>query len=392
MQLQQFQYTPRNCECCGGNDLQSLYNFQHTAVTSRRRWQFIVNDVICRKCGFVFVSPSPDSDQLLAYYAETYSKYQCQLQDFDSSKRIDFITSCLAQETRGVFLELGSHVKSSFHDDLKGIFKRIVTIEPNTDSESNYDELAILESRSFDVVAHYFVLEHVPEIRNFILNCHRLLKMGGIMICEVPDLAIYHKDISALVLHEHVNHFTPEKLAEICGKLGFRKIKHSHAFCSRSFGFVMAFEKSEAADFDKYPTQFLENRDAFRSGLERAAVFLKRREGMIAVIEKCRSEKKLVLIWGANDNLLRMFSGEEEIPNNVIIVDSNPKKQSFLSNRRVKLPEEIKDVIDDISVIMLMTNLHADAILNALKARFDKTFLKENVYLFDFYNPFDFKN
>src|SRR3989337_3458415 len=109
MEVREFFYQTRSCDCCRNEQLESLYSFEHTAITSKSRWMFKVHDVICPQCGFVFVSPSPSPDQLLEYYSETFVKYQEQQLDFAVSKRINFIKETVRPSFRTTFLELGAH-------------------------------------------------------------------------------------------------------------------------------------------------------------------------------------------------------------------------------------------------------------------------------------------
>jgi SAM-dependent methyltransferase len=387
MVVQKFKYEPRLCECCGSNELEPLYNFDYVAYTSTKKWQFVVNDVICQNCGFVFVSPVPSANQLLDYYSDAFAKYKGQMLDFNSSKRITFIGTWVKPHLRKTFLELGAHNRNMFHQDLEELFNEVFTVEPNSNATGDFNRLDGFLEGQLDVVAHYFVLEHVPNVRSFMKQCYDLLKPGGILICEVPDLSLYPKDISALILHEHVNHFTPETLKQLCEKIGFKCLETSQKDCSRSFGFVIALEKSSSEKANVDASQYLSNKEAFRAGLRKAELFVRSRVGILQVIEELNAKNQSVLIWGANDNFLRMFSTEEEIPVNAIIVDSNPKKKTFLSNNRVNLPGEVKDLLADISVIVLTTNLHADSILSTLANEYNKTFSKENVYLFDYYDP-----
>jgi hypothetical protein len=289
---------------------------------------------------------------------------------------------------RKSFLELGAHSKTPFHVELESFFESVFTVEPNEGATKDYDNLDSFSTLKLDVIAHYFVLEHVPNVITFLKQCYERIRDGGIMICEVPDLLLYPKDISALILHEHVNHFTPQILIQICESLGFEVLSYSHSSCSRSFGFVGAFEKIATGNRNcTFESYYLTNKAAFTKGLKQMNLFAAKKERLVAMIEDLRKANRKVLIWGANDNLLRMFSDEHEIPSNVIVVDSNPKKANFLSSREVMLPIDIKEMLDDISVIVLMTNLHAKSILDNLKTSFNKTFQQENVHLFDFYNP-----
>ena len=88
------------------------------------------------------------------------------------------------------------------------------------------------------ILPQSFILEHVAAVRPFLAECRRVLRPGGVMIVEVPDLMLYPEKIDALILHEHCNHFTPENLHHLAALEGFGLVETSHELCSRPFGFV----------------------------------------------------------------------------------------------------------------------------------------------------------
>jgi len=382
MSINHFTYVPRVCEVCGNNDLEELYCFDYTASTTGPSWLFRVRDVICRNCGFVFVAPAPDTKQLVAYYEKSYAKFKGQQLDYNVNKRIEVILKWFRKVGSSSFYEIGAHMKTDFHSQLAETFSEVYTTDPN---QEFHDGNVVTNTRLVDVIGHYFVLEHVPNVLDFLSDCWNKLKTGGLMICEVPDLSFYAKDISALILHEHVNHFTPGTLGAIAAKAGFRMMDTSNEMCSRSFGFVAVFEKISSPNAPVGLHEYTINRTYFAEGLEKVARFLCAREDLYKVIEEQGLKDVEVLLWGANDNLLRLFPEGHSIPENVLVVDSNPKKRDFITGRIVYMPDDVVERIQACNVVILMTNLHSKIILDMLDTRFKKTFEKTIVY--DFYNP-----
>ena len=45
-------------------------------------------------------------------------------------------------------------------------------------------------------MAHYDVLEHVLEVKEFLSSCHKILKGDGIMVCEVPNIRFIQKKLT----------------------------------------------------------------------------------------------------------------------------------------------------------------------------------------------------
>jgi SAM-dependent methyltransferase len=80
---------------------------------------------------------------------------------------------------------------------------------------------ARLPSMSFDVLTAWDVLEHVPDIADFMRRCAVLLRQGGYLFVNVPDLdSAPSKLLGArwpLLLPEHLNYFNRNTL-KLCGE------------------------------------------------------------------------------------------------------------------------------------------------------------------------------
>lgn len=67
---------PRVCECCGGNNLEPVWSNQSVVRRAAATWLFPVRVVVCRQCGFYFVSLGPAREDLARYYADGLSGYK----------------------------------------------------------------------------------------------------------------------------------------------------------------------------------------------------------------------------------------------------------------------------------------------------------------------------
>lgn len=63
---------PRACECCGADDAEILWHYQRLVTARANKWHFDVQNVICRQCGFVYVSPAYTDECLAACYADAH--------------------------------------------------------------------------------------------------------------------------------------------------------------------------------------------------------------------------------------------------------------------------------------------------------------------------------
>ena len=99
--------------------------------------------------------------------------------------------------------------------------KAVETLGRDADLYCSTLEHANLPPASFDVVTLWDVLEHVPEPAAFMKLCRELLKPGGKVFLNVPDLDSFEARLLGrrwpLLLAEHLNYFNRESL-RICGE------------------------------------------------------------------------------------------------------------------------------------------------------------------------------
>lgn len=83
---------------------------------------------------------------------------------------------------------------------------------------------------SFDVVTIWHVLEHLHAPGTYLAEAHRILKPGGKLIVEVPNISSpiarwFGCNWLGLDLPHHIYHFTPAALGRLLHQHGFRVVK-----------------------------------------------------------------------------------------------------------------------------------------------------------------------
>jgi 2-polyprenyl-3-methyl-5-hydroxy-6-metoxy-1,4-benzoquinol methylase len=81
-------------------------------------------------------------------------------------------------------------------------------------------------AETFDVIVMNHVLEHVPDPRTVLEECHRIIRTGGVLGLALPNpQALGHRVFgshwSALEPPRHLVFFSPEKLADLVRVAGF---------------------------------------------------------------------------------------------------------------------------------------------------------------------------
>jgi SAM-dependent methyltransferase len=81
----------------------------------------------------------------------------------------------------------------------------------------------------FDVAASYHVIEHVPSPRSELRELHRILKPGGWLAMETPNIAnVWYRLLGARwrqFIPDHIYFFTPQTLRRLCEQSGFEVVE-----------------------------------------------------------------------------------------------------------------------------------------------------------------------
>jgi SAM-dependent methyltransferase len=197
------------CFLCGADDPVVVYEAQYDRekdVDLVQKFRASGDELLidrlvrCRRCGFQYVSPRLRGDLILGSYAEgddpTYvSQLQARERTFDSSlgeiekasggpgKLLDIGTAAgafVAAATRRGWQAEGCEPNRWLAD--WGSRHYGITIRQGSVFEQPY------EDGSFDVVTLWDVIEHTLDPREMLNKCRALLKPGGILVVNYPDI------------------------------------------------------------------------------------------------------------------------------------------------------------------------------------------------------------
>jgi hypothetical protein len=62
-------YGGRLCEICGSAEHAEIFSWDHVAKTRIRDFKWSIRNVVCKSCGFAFVSPAPTPESLHEFYS-----------------------------------------------------------------------------------------------------------------------------------------------------------------------------------------------------------------------------------------------------------------------------------------------------------------------------------
>jgi len=259
------------------------------------------------------------------------------------------------------------------------LFNKQLSIDISDDISSELKTVHNIEENTVDVIAHYDVLEYVAEVKDFLTGCHRALKSGGVMICEVPDIRLYPRN---LVLQEftHVNHFSTSTLSAIACQVGLNPIEFSH-ICSRPFGLLAVFRKEAASIPDEWSLyEYIDALACINGGKEQIRKFMEN----ISIIRKqlnlAGHAHKKVTIWGVTDLLQSLLDGFK-LPDSVVVVDTDPRRKDHLTGEGVSVAQP-KDVLEHVrhsELLVICAPRYKNEILDWIAQKTEKIFNEESL-------------
>lgn len=138
------------------------------------------------------------------------------------------------QSAKGKLLDIGSGT-GDFLVVAKNEGWDITGIEPSAKAKGiainkgvNFaDSLSVLESHSFDIITMWHVLEHVPNLEDYLSELKRLIKPTGTIIIAVPnfksfDANFYGRHWAAYDVPRHIWHFSKTAIEKLFAEKGIQ--------------------------------------------------------------------------------------------------------------------------------------------------------------------------
>lgn len=365
-QEKDIEYEDRICDCCGGDILLKLWEYYYSSNTIHNIFNWHVKNVVCQNCGFVFVSPVPSEKSLIEYYSDSYAHVSGSKPDYSVENRMFIINKYRNKNGAKSYIEIGSNNCPQLISELTKVFESVDTVEVNQNCRSTYasvDSLYDIKNKEQNLIALYFVLEHVANPYNFLKSCKNSLSSDGYLILEVPDLYLYPLDMSGLYLYEHLNHFSPQTLTSLANKIGLELVEISHSFCSRPFGFTAVYKLADE------PKSNASNRDEVEVMLAKSCVAggLRKIDNFEKALLKIRTKidgldsNESAIIWVAN-NICKSLFKAWNTASNIYIVDIDPDKCDYMLPLKVYHPSAVIEEIAKAKLLVINSDTHAEHI------------------------------
>jgi 2-polyprenyl-3-methyl-5-hydroxy-6-metoxy-1,4-benzoquinol methylase len=211
----------------------------------------------CGACGYVFDSPRPTLDEIVAFYSQE-SKYDSWV---DAAAARDALwqrrlQKLLPHRAEGNLLDVGTGIGQFLHHarphfaDVQGTEVSASAVRVAQEKyrlkvhQGRVEEMGF-PPESFNNITLFHVLEHVPDPADMVACCRNLLRAGGVLAIAVPNdvlawtsklkklgrnlgLGSFQKFSPVLGISRagssreiHLSHFTPEVLSRLLECAGF---------------------------------------------------------------------------------------------------------------------------------------------------------------------------
>lgn len=253
-----------SCNLCGADDYEVIYAPRYEAarpedlaeVFCSSGDEVLVDQLVrCRRCGLQYLNPRLRRNLILESYSSgSDEKFVSQIEARErtfarSLKRIERLAP-----QKGRVLDVGTG-SGAFLGVAKQRGWEVAGCEPNRWlSEWGSRRYGIhiipgtvfdmeLEESSFDVVTLWDVLEHTPDPRAVLAKCRSVLKPGGLVAINYPDIESLVARLMGrrwvFLLSVHLYYFTTETVKRMLAETDFevRKI-HAH-WQSLELGYIL---------------------------------------------------------------------------------------------------------------------------------------------------------
>lgn len=252
------------CNLCGDDDYEVIYAPRYelakpeeilNTFRSSGDEKLLDQLVRCKRCGLMYLNPRLQAGVIIEGYSagsdETFVS-QIEGREKTFAKSLKLIEQY--KPSHGRLLDIGT-AGGSFMAVAKNTGWSVEGCEPNRwmcEWANKHYGLNIasgtvfdmkLQPESFDVVSLWDVLEHTPDPKSTLKECHRVLNPGGILVVNYPDIDSVVARLMGrrwvFLLSIHLYYFTTKTLSKMLKNLGFQVIKVRRHWQTLELGYIL---------------------------------------------------------------------------------------------------------------------------------------------------------
>ena len=241
----------RACPVCGGARGRALLAGQYYALASLD----LMDVVECHACRFVFTDPIPTSGWFDSYLDRRTNPWWGDdggwmtlhwQQEHEREKFEDGLDLVRRHARPGKLLDVGCgpglFVTMAREAGMEAMGVDVFAgVVPDGDEHLKCLSVAALPAASVDVLTLWCVVAHEPDVLGLLRECRRVLRPGGLLLVETPNMTLWrwlqplrrlraavsprHRSHDELGAYAHINHFTAGTLASVLTASGFRDVR-----------------------------------------------------------------------------------------------------------------------------------------------------------------------
>lgn len=210
--------------------------------------------VTCKQCGLLYENPRYPADVIVQGYmasddAGHDSQYEMRVKSFSKvlkklGSRIPPVGSKVLDvgAAGGAFLEAATRHGYDAWGLEPSWFRVSRGKERGLQIEQGVIENHSFAPESFDMVTLWDVIEHMPDPLDSLRRVHALLKPGGTLLLNFPDIDTWQARLVGRhfwwILSAHLVQFSPSTIREICKRSGFQTFHFQPYWQSLEFGYL----------------------------------------------------------------------------------------------------------------------------------------------------------
>ncbi len=254
-----------NCIICN-----STKNNHFIELTDRLSSNSETFKLVKCECGFVFLNPRPDQDEISNYYKSSNYDPHANKNGLLGIiyKFIQYIMFYLKYKIicnnskLGKILDIGGGMgefaqfmnKKKWNMTVHDKFINSTIKSENIKINNNLN--LIKANNTFNIITLWHSLEHIHDIPNLFSNIRRLLDVDGTLIIAVPNLdalerSFYNKYWAPYDAPRHLYHFNLKTIEKLCINNNFKIIKKYSLFFDTAYNIFLSLNNYSFKSFLK---------------------------------------------------------------------------------------------------------------------------------------------
>lgn len=210
--------------------------------------------VTCRQCSLMYENPRYPADVILQGYAASEdgghdSQHEMRVGSFYRAlKKLESRLPAKGARVLDIGTAGGAFLEAArrFGYDAWGLEPSAFRVSRGKERGLQIEQ-GVIESHnfapaSFDMVSLWDVIEHLPDPLDALKRIRGLLKPGGILLLNFPDIDTWQARLTGKhfwwIVAAHLTQFSPRTITEICRRAGYQTFHFQRFWQSMEFGYL----------------------------------------------------------------------------------------------------------------------------------------------------------